>query len=304
MTKTLFLVTCALTAFAANSILCRYALGDSNIDPISFTLIRLISGAAMLALLLVITSRQNKNTLFTKGSETFSPKARAVSLKTVALSVKKRAVNAAYLFIYAITFSFAYITLDTATGALILFGVVQLCMLGHAFIKGQSLTKREWLGFTITIIGFLLLTLPYVSTPSLGGLVLMVVAGIAWAFYTLKGKDSDKALNDTSINFIIASVLAIPICALLLISFDIGLIITPTGVLAAIASGALASGLGYAIWYAALPLITTAQAASSQLLVPVIAAIGGLLFLQETLSLLIIIAGMIMLGGIYLMIRR
>jgi len=286
MSRALPLVAFALIAFAANSILSRYALGAHNIDPISFTTIRLLSGAVALGLLLFVRSRTS------------------LSIQSVFTITKSSIMGASYLLLYAVTFSFAYITLNTATGALLLFGTVQLCMMSIGFIKGQRLSQRECLGFALACIGFLLLTLPYVQTPSLSGLVLMTLSGVAWALYTLAGKNSDKPLNDTATNFIIASVLLIPLSTALFFLLDTELILSDKGILAAIASGALASGLGYAIWYMALPLLSTAQAASSQLLVPVIAAVGGLLLLQEPLSLLIIVSGLVMLSGIYLMVQR
>lgn len=289
MNKTLLLVASALVAFAANSILCRYALGDNSIDPISFTLIRLVSGALLLTLLFIFFNQE-------KDSEPGTIIAKAnISANNL--------LGAVYLLLYALTFSFAYITLDTATGALLLFGTVQLCMIGIALFKGKRLSGREWLGVTTACAGFLILTVPHVTTPSLSGLVLMVMSGLGWGLYTLNGKDSVKPLKDTMINFNLASLLAIPIGGLVLALSQQLIFLSIEGVTLAIASGALASALGYAIWYAVLPMISTTQAATSQLLVPVIAAIGGLLVLQEALSLLTIMSGIIMLGGIYLVIQ-
>lgn len=289
MNKTLLLVASALIAFAANSILCRYALGDNSIDPISFTLIRLVSGALLLTLLFIFFNQE-------KDSEPGTIIAKAnISANNL--------LGAVYLLLYALTFSFAYITLDTATGALLLFGTVQLCMIGIALFKGKRLSGREWLGVTTACAGFLILTVPHVTTPSLSGLVLMVMSGLGWGLYTLNGKDSVKPLKDTMINFNLASLLAIPIGGLVLTLSQQLIFLSIEGVTLAIASGALASALGYAIWYAVLPMISTTQAATSQLLVPVIAAIGGLLLLQEALSLLTIMSGIIMLSGIYLVIQ-
>jgi len=302
------IICSALTAFAANSILCRYALkpitleahtlepsileqgplgvnalNTAAIDPISFTLIRLFSGAAILLLLIFL--RRKKSAVRIKPS-------------------KSNRLGAFYLTFYAITFSLAYITLDTATGALILFGTVQLCMISVALLKGQRLNQREWIGYSIAFSGFLLLTLPHVTAPSAFGLVLMIIAGVGWAFYTLNGKESTEPLTDTMINLCIASLFMTPIGLVLFLLPDFSLHITLNGALAAIASGALASGIGYAIWYTALPLITTTQAATAQLLVPIIAAIGGIVLLGESISLLLVIAGAIMLGGIYLLVRK
>jgi drug/metabolite transporter (DMT)-like permease len=294
----------ALVAFAANSILCRYALkplgleanileptileqGTSGIntliDPISFTLIRLFSGAVILLLLIL-----------------FRRKRAVTRLKPS----KGNRLGAFYLTFYAITFSLAYISLDTATGALILFGTVQLCMISVALLKGQRLNQRELIGYSIAFAGFLLLTLPHITAPSALGLMLMIIAGVGWAFYTLNGKASTEPLTDTMINLCISSLMMTPIGLALFLLPDFSLHITVNGAVAAIASGAFASGIGYAIWYTALPLITTTQAATAQLLVPIIAAIGGIVLLGESISFLLIIAGVIMLSGIYLLIRK
>jgi drug/metabolite transporter (DMT)-like permease len=274
MTKNASFVLLALIAFAGNSILCRYGLRGDLIDPATFTLIRLLSGAITLALIVFI-SRQS-----------------------IKAPQKQHYLGASYLFLYAATFSFAYISLDTATGALILFGTVQITMIGLSLIKGQRLSKKEWLGLSIACSGFLLLTLPHLTTPSWQGLMLMLASGIGWALYTLNGKGSKQPLVDTALNFLLAA----PI-GLILIILNTNSILSTAGIITAITSGALASGIGYAIWYAVLPYITTTQAATSQLFVPVIAAIGGLLFLAEPLTLLLLISSILILGGIYLVIQ-
>lgn len=274
----------SLIAFAANSILCRLALENPDIDAVSFSLIRLFSGALTLVLLLLIT--------------------RELRFSWQDIISSSRFISISFLLIYTFCFSFAYLSLDTATGALLLFGTVQLFILGANFLQGHRLNGREWLGFALACLGFLLLVLPYVSTPDALGLALMIFAGVGWAIYTLKGKNSQQALADTGINFLGAAILAIPISLMIAFSLDIQLHSSQKGLLAAIASGSLASGIGYAIWYKTLPLITHLQAASSQLLVPVLAGIGGILFLQETLTSLILIAGSILLLGIFIIIRR
>ncbi|MGH1486238.1 MAG: DMT family transporter [Cellvibrionaceae bacterium] len=275
MTKNIVYVLLALTAFAGNSILCRYGLHGNLIDPASFTLIRLASGAFTL-LIIILISQQG-----------------------ISKPERRHWLGASYLFLYAATFSFAYISLDTATGALILFGTVQITMIGFSLLKGQRLSKHEWAGLLIACLGFLLLTLPHLTAPSWQGLALMLVSGIGWALYTLNGKGSTRPLMDTTLNFILAT----PV-ALLLLFLNETHSLSTAGVITAIASGALASGLGYAIWYAVLPHITTTQAASSQLFVPVIAAIGGLLFLAEPLTLVLVLASLLILGGIYLVIKQ
>ncbi len=278
MAKHFIYVCLALTAFAANSILCRYGLAQGWIDPASFTFIRLLSGAITLIILCLVSVKKD--------------------LKKIALPQKQHWLGASFLLIYAVTFSFAYISLDTATGALILFGTVQLLMISTSLIKGHKLSTMEWIGFSLACIGFLILTLPHVTQPSWSGLILMIISGLGWGFYTLNGKGSKQPLIDTGLNFTIATIPAV-----LLFLFFTDLHITTAGVLVAIASGALASGIGYAIWYAALPHLTTTQAATSQLLVPIIAGVGGVLLLAESLSLSLIIAAFLVLGGVYLVIN-
>jgi drug/metabolite transporter (DMT)-like permease len=273
MPKHFMYVCLALLAFAANSILCRYGLSEGWIDPASFTFIRLLSGAVTLIVLCLI------------------------SLKKIDRPKQQHWLGASFLLVYAVTFSFAYISLDTATGALILFGTVQLLMISTSLIKGQRLSATEWCGFTLACIGFLILTAPHVTQPSWSGLFLMIIAGLGWGLYTLNGKGSKQPLMDTALNFSIATVPAV-----LLFVFITELHITTVGVFIAIASGALASGIGYAVWYAALPHLTTTQAATSQLLVPVIAGLGGVLLLNEAISLSLTIAACLVLGGVYLVI--
>jgi drug/metabolite transporter (DMT)-like permease len=273
MPKYLIYVCLALIAFAANSILCRYGLHLGWIDPTSFTFIRLLSGAITLLFLCLL-----------RHIKIYKPQ-------------KRHYLGAIYLSLYAIAFSFAYISLDTATGALVLFGSVQLLMISVSLIKGQRLNIKEWCGFTLACAGFLILTVPHVTQPSWSGLILMIIAGFSWGFYTLNGRGSEQPLLDTALNFSIA---IIP--AALLFLFITEHHITVIGVVIAIASGALASGIGYAIWYAALPHLTTTQAATSQLLVPVIAGAGGVLLLNEVLSMSLIIAASFVLGGVYLVI--
>jgi drug/metabolite transporter (DMT)-like permease len=273
MPKHYFYVCSALIAFAANSILCRYGLHLGWIDPASFTIIRLLAGAVTLLFLCLL------------------------SLKKIEKPKQQHWLGASYLGVYAVAFSFAYISLNTATGALILFGTVQLLMIGTSLLKGQRLRAVEWCGIVLACIGFLVLTAPHVTKPSWSGLILMIIAGLGWGLYTINGSGSKQPLMDTTLNFSIASV---PIACLLI--FISQLHITTLGVFIAIASGSLASGIGYAIWYAALPYLTTTQAATAQLLVPVIAGAGGVLLLNEALSVSLIIAACLVLGGVYLVI--
>ena len=268
------LTVLALIAFAGNSVLCRLALGDEIIDAASFSSIRLLSGAIFLLLLVFIRSR-----------------------KTTALS-KGRWSSAGLLFLYALAFSYAYISVDTGTGALILFGSVQLTMILIALFKGNKLLAVEWLGLLVAFIGLLVLLLPGAAAPSLTAFVLMVISGMAWAGYTLVGKGSKTPLIDTAGNF--AKTLPL-LVVLTMFTFD-SAIITDKGMVLAIASGAITSGLGYAIWYMVLPQLALTQAAIIQLTVPIIAAFGGVIFTHELISQQLIVASLLVLGGILVVI--
>lgn len=264
----------ALIAFAANSVLCRLALGESTIDASSFTVIRLLSGA--MVLLAIISIKGNKTDSSAKGSWSAS----------------------LMLFLYAITFSFAYITLDTGTGALILFGSVQITMILLSLISGNRLHITEWAGVTIAFIGFVYLILPGVRTPSAMGFLLMVVAGIAWGIYTLKGRSSDVPLRDTAYNFL----RTLPLIIIVAIITVKNAHYSYEGVLLAVLSGGIASGIGYTIWYMALGGLSATQAAVVQLSVPVIAALGGIIFISETVTLRLIVSATMILGGILMVV--
>lgn len=266
----------ALLAFAANSVLCRLALADGLIDAASFTIIRLFSGA--MALLIFILYRHRSQQRHSKGSW----------------------LGAMFLFIYAIAFSFAYISLDTGTGALILFTVVQLSMIAYGLYTGNKLQPIEWLGVLTAFIGFVIFVLPNLSTPSAFGLLLMSIAGIAWAAYTLNGRGSSDPISDTAYNFL----KTLPLLAIALLLSLPTTQISSSGVSLAVLSGVVASGLGYAIWYQALKGLSISQAAVMQLLVPVIAALGGIVFASETISLNFIVSSVLILGGILMVVLR
>ena len=202
------------------------------------------------------------------------------------------------LFVYALCFSFAYVSLDTGSGALILFAAVQIMMILTAMFKGNKLHWTEWLGLGTAFTGFVYLVLPTISTPSLYGFILMTLAGIAWGIYTLNGRNSVSALGDTYYNFLRTAPLLI---LLLLININQGYV-TEVGLVYAVLSGAVASGLGYSLWYAALTGLKTTQAAVVQLLVPVIAALGGILFVSENIEQRFIVSSAMILGGILLVL--
>ena len=279
------LVCIAMLAFAANSLLCRMALANTDIDPGLFTTIRLASGALCLALLGAFTARRSsKNT---------SPIA--------AIKQQASIAGALSLFVYAIAFSYAYISMSTGTGALLLFGAVQLTMISVGLLKGERFATFQWLGFLLAFAGLVILLLPGASAPPLFSALLMISAGIAWGFYSLLGKKSNAPLLLTAGNFLYATLLTLPLI--------VWLWVTDTwqwsnnGVLFALASGIVASGCGYAIWYKALPLIQSTTAATVQLSVPVIATLMGWAFLAEAISVQIMVASLMTLGGIWLVIK-
>ena len=270
--QVVLLTTLAMIAFASNSLLNRLALGQQAIDPTSYTTIRLTSGAVLLFL---IASLQKKNGLaILRGS----------------------GVSAALLFLYAITFSFAYLSLSAGTGALILFGSVQVTMLLVALQRGERPQVMEWVGLCLALGGLVYLVFPGLAAPSLLGSALMMMAGIAWGFYSIRGRGSQNPLAATAGNFVYAVPMAL---VFRLIAFR-NIQVSANGIMLATLSGALASGVGYVIWYAALRGLTTTRAAIVQLSVPIIAAWGGVLLLAETVSTRLLLAGILILGGISL----
>jgi drug/metabolite transporter (DMT)-like permease len=270
--RTILLTTLAMIAFASNSLLNRLALGQDTIDATSYTTIRLLSGAVMLFIIVII--QRKKNSPVVRGSW----------------------ISAAFLFLYAITFSFAYLSLSTGTGALILFGSVQVTMIIVALRSGERPSLLEWIGLCLALGGLVYLMFPGLTAPSPLGSGLMALAGIAWGFYTLRGRGSQNPLRDTAGNF----VYSVPMILVILLFSLRTVHISSSGVIYAILSGALASGVGYAVWYTALRGLTTTRAATVQLSVPVIAAWSGVIFLAEQVSARLLISGILILGGIAL----
>jgi drug/metabolite transporter (DMT)-like permease len=277
MRSVIVLTVIAMTAFAANSLLARLALGTHSIDAASYTAIRILSGAVFLYL---VTRR-----------------------KSAPENAAQRALQgnwtaAAALFAYAIAFSYAYLALGAATGALILFSSVQATMILWSVRQGNRPSTGEIVGFATAFAGFVWLVLPGIGRPDPLGCLLMVLSGMSWGIYTLKGRSSSSPLADTAGNFVRAGAFCVPLAALAFVTANVSYV----GVSLALASGVVASGLGYAIWYLVLPALTAFQAALIQLSVPVIAAAGAILFLGETLSLRFAAVGIIVLGGIALAI--
>ena len=288
--KTALYTTLALLAFAGNSVLCRLALKQQSIDAAGFTLVRLLSGIVVLLLLVGVRQRSGIRPCLQDSC------LQASWLKGGWL---KGWLQSALLFIYALGFSYAYISLDTGMGALILFASVQLTMILSSLLAGNRLLFLEWLGVAIAFSGFLVLVLPGASAPSAVGFFLMVIAGIAWALYSIFGRASRNPLADTCANFL----RTLPwLCLLALVAIPY-FNFTARGVWLAVLSGALASGIGYALWYAALKNLSAVQAAVLQLLVPAIAALGGLIFTGEWLSLRLIVASLFILSGIFFVIK-
>ena len=266
------LTSLAMVAFACNSLLCRVALGHTGIDAASFTTIRLMSGAVVLWLV----ARMSRGTQAGTGSW---PSALA-------------------LFVYAAGFSFAYVSLPASTGALLLFGAVQATMIGRGIRAGERLSRPQLMGLVFALGGLVGLLLPGLSAPPLPGALLMLSAGVAWGIYSLRGKGAGDPTRITAGNFL----RAVPMAVALSVLMHDRTSLDSAGVGYAVASGALASGIGYAIWYTALPALKATSAATVQLSVPVIAALGGIAFLCESATLRLVLASVAILGGIALVI--
>ncbi|MEO6609711.1 MAG: DMT family transporter [Aestuariivirga sp.] len=266
--KTLTLTSLAMLAFAGNSILCRLALKTTAIDAASFTSFRLLSAAASLWLIL------------------------AISKKTT--NIQGNWPSALALFVYAAGFSFAYINLKAGTGALLLFGSVQTSMISYGLWRGERFNVLQVGGFLLAILGLVVLVLPGLSAPPLSSSALMILAGGAWGIYSLRGRGSGDPTMMTAGNFI----RTLPMAAVLSLVCWSQMQLDTKGTLLAVASGAITSGIGYAIWYSALPALKATQAATVQLSVPVIAAVGGIILLGESLSIRLFLASLTILAGI------
>ena len=282
--KTTLYTLSALIAFAANSLLCRMALAQGYIDAWNFTVIRLLSGAVCLAIIMLLYT----NT--TKRNGTFNSEI---------LKDTGSWRSSISLLVYALCFSIAYIELDTGTGALVLFSAVQLTMIGWGIYQKEQLSVLQWCAFIVALSGFVYLMLPSAAVPSLLGASLMALSGVAWGIYSIRGKVCVSPLRTTGFNFI-RSLVAIPVLLLVGMSYLKNMSIE--GVLLACASGAIASGVGYSVWYVAMPLLKSTQAAVVQLCVPVLAAIAGVMFLSEQVTIEFIVASSLILGAVLVFI--
>ena len=273
--RTLTLTGVAMLALAANPLLCRMALGAGHIDAASFTSIRVIAGAIMLWLLMAWTRRGRKSK-----------------------PVDWRAVVT--LFGYMIFFSFAYLSISVGTGALILFGAVLLTMFAIALKSGEHFSPLSWAGLAIAIFGLVYLVSPGVTAPEPVGAILMAIAGVAWGLYSLLGRGEADPLGTTADNFLYAVPLALAVNLVFWNDADMSW----HGVTLAVVSGAFASGLGYALWYAVLAGMPATRAATAQLSVPVLAALGGVVLLAEPVTFRLVVSSVATLGGIAIVLMQ
>ncbi len=270
------LAACAIVAFAANSILCRLALRSGAIDAAGFSLIRLGSGALMLAAVVFLSRRRP------------------------AAGRRRSCASAFALFVYAAAFSVAYVSLSAGTGALILFGSVEATMIVAGLAWGERPHPLQWVGLFVALGGLAYLVWPGLTAPSLPGSLLLAGAGAAWGLYSLRGRGVTDPLRTTADNFGLATVPAFLLVLVLLHRAAV----TPSGAALAVASGAITSGLGYVAWYGAIRGLSATRAAILQLAVPVIAAAGGVVLLEETVSARLLLAGFAVLGGVALAIAN
>jgi len=269
------LAALAMLAFAGNSLLCRLALRSTTIDPATFTSVRLLSGALVLAILLRMR-------------------------RGAAPGTRTSWASAFALFAYAAAFSFAYVSLPAATGALLLFGAVQVTMVGVGLWRGERLAALQWTGLAAACAGLAALLAPGAQAASWQGSLLMIAAGVAWGVYSLRGRGARDPLGDTAGNFARSAAFTLAMSAMLLATAHWDM----RGALLAAASGGIASGLGYAVWYRALPGLGASRAAAVQLTVPVIAALGAIVLLGEPMSLRFAICAAVVLGGVALVVLK
>lgn len=270
MARTALATVFALVAFAANSILCRMALRTASIDPATFTSIRFLAGAIVLCLILLLSSKR--------------------------LSLRGHWVSAGVLNAYAVGFSFSYINLTAGTGALLLFGAAQIIMIGAGFLAGERVNKFMAVGWLVAVAGIIILTAPSVSAPPLLASAEMLTAGIFWGWFSLRGRGSKDPIIENAGIF----VCSVPIALSVNLAHLAPVATTTHGILLAALSGSIASGLGYAAWYTALPKLKAITAANLQLAVPALAALGGALLFGEAITLRLLVSAAMVLGGVAL----
>ncbi|MEZ9620696.1 DMT family transporter [Vibrio sp. 10N.222.55.A3] len=293
--QTLMVTFITLVAFAANSVLCRWALMDQTIDPLSFSIVRILSGALTLLILLALSSQ----------SKAKSELASNTSLYTK-LKSQFQLTSILSLLVYMFGFSFAYLELGAGLGALVLFVAVQFTMIAAHLFSGNRMSLIEWGGCLLSVAGLVYLLMPTESTqaPDLVSIILMSLAGVGWGIYTLAGKKSSNALQSTTANFGFSSlVILVALSLLVLIPNALTQVsITEKGLIYAIISGSVASGIGYSLWYYVVKKLNTVVASIAQLSVPVIATLGGVLLLSEPVTMQFIVSSTVILLGISLVL--
>lgn len=278
-----WLTLVTMLCFAGNSVLCRLALRQTAIDAASFTAVRLISGALMLALLVLGRHRW---------------RGRVITSASPLNAFGGNWMSALALFVYACAFSFSYNKLSTGTGALLLFGAVQATMILTGLWRGERLNARQVGGLLLALLGLVAILSPSLDAPPLGSALLMLASGVAWGVYSLRGRGVADPTGDTAGNFLRAALLSVLLSAALLAQQQLDAM----GLLYALLSGAVTSGLGYAIWYTVVPRLTRTRAATVQLSVPVLAALAGALFVQEPITVGLLLTATAVLGGIALVV--
>ncbi|CAH6847567.1 DMT family transporter [Vibrio chagasii] len=293
--QTVLVTLITLVAFAANSVLCRWALMDQTIDPLSFSVIRILSGAFTLLILLSIASQNSNNTAKLSPTSLFSKLKSQFSL-----------VSVVSLIVYMFGFSFAYLELGAGLGALVLFVAVQFTMIAAHLISGNKMSLIEWAGCLLSVSGLVYLLMPTSSTssPDLVSIALMSIAGIGWGIYTLAGKRSSNALLSTTANFGFCSLIVLVFISpwLVVPSSALDISMSEQGFIYAVLSGSVASGVGYSLWYYVVKKLNTVVASIAQLSVPVIATLGGVLLLSEPVTMQFVISSTIILVGISLVL--
>ena len=295
--QTVIITFITLVAFAANSVLCRWALVDQTIDPLSFSIVRMLSGALTLLILLTLSSNAKRKQVKAADSNTsIYTKVRTQFDLTAILT----------LLVYMFGFSFAYLTLGAGLGALVLFVAVQFTMIAAHLLAGNRMSSLEWVGCLLSVAGLIYLLMPTESAGSsdLISIILMALAGVGWGIYTLAGKKSTNALQSTTANFGFGSLVILALLSLLAFipSVTEQISITKQGLIYAVLSGAVASGVGYSLWYYVVKKLNTVVASIAQLSVPVIATLGGVLLLSEPVTMQFVISSTVILLGISLVL--
>ncbi len=298
--QTLMVTFITLVAFAANSVLCRWALMDQTIDPLSFSIVRILSGALTLLILLTLSSQYQSNSKPKQDSSNIG------ILVYTELKSQFQITSILSLLVYMFGFSFAYLELGAGLGALVLFVAVQFTMIAAHLFSGNRMSLIEWCGCLLSVAGLVYLLMPTESSqaPDLVSLILMSLAGVGWGIYTLAGKKSSNALQSTTANFGFSSLAILVLVSLLLVIPSVAsqISITKQGLIYAILSGSVASGVGYSLWYYVVKKLNTVVASIAQLSVPVIATLGGVLLLSEPITMQFVISSTLILLGISLVL--